>query len=205
MFGGDGKSIPQIREFTKIEQRMIGKFAAEVLKHLEKAWSTVFTVNLTLRKSETKSEFVHLVSPNELVIVIAFSIGGNGFSGNIYFCISYLMLEPIKDRLSSQYLRERDLAHSWNEQLQNLLRDTEVNLIAELGRARLNVRDILNLRVQDVIKLNTGPQDLITIHVEEMPKYRGFPGVVKGNRAIQITTMMRQNGGTKSHDPVRRK
>ena len=43
------------------------------------------------------------------------------------------MLEPIKDKLSSKYLREKDMEHTWQEQLEALLQDTPVTLIAELG------------------------------------------------------------------------
>ena len=127
------------------------------------------------------------------MIIVVYSVKGDTFSGNIHFAISFLMLEPIKDKLSSRYLREKDVEHAWSSQLKALLKDTRLNLTAELGRTRNTVRDILNLKVSDVIHLNNGPEDLITLTVEKVPKYLGFPGVVKGSRAIQITTLLRDD------------
>ena len=195
MFGGEGKPFNQVREFTLIEQRMVKKMALEVLISMEKAWKIIYPVSLTLKKTETKPEFVHLVNPNELVIVIAFAVKGSEFAGNIHFCISYLMLEPIKEKLCSRYLREKETEHAWRDHLQNLLRDTEVTLVAELGRAVHTVRDLLGLQTKDILKLSTGPQDPIRIRIEGIPKFKGFPGIVKGNRAVEIATLLRSTGG----------
>lgn len=197
MFGGDGKPLNQERDFTLIEQRMMIKFAEKVLKSLEKAWSIVYSVKNSLKKTESKPEFVHIVAPNELVMVVVFSINGHEFSGNFYLCISYLMLEPIKDKLSSNYLRDKDLEHTWDCQIQNLLKDTDVTMIAQLGRTSHTIRDLLALQVNDVVKLDIGPQDLITINVEDVPKFQGLPGIVKGNRAVEITKIVHKKGGAK--------
>ena len=195
MFGGDGKPMGRVREFTLIEQRLMRKFALEVLNRWGEAWKVVQAVNIALKKSETKPEFVHLVSPNDLMVVIIFAIKGKEFSGNFHICISYLMLEPIKDKLSSKYLREKDMENTWSDQLMGLLQDTNVTLIAELGRKNQTVRELLNLQVEDVLQLNTGPEDLITLTVDHIPKYQAFPGVIKGSRAVEIERLLRKNGG----------
>ncbi|MCJ7615178.1 MAG: flagellar motor switch protein FliM [Desulfobacterales bacterium] len=191
MFGGNGKPIAQVREFTIIEQRMMSKFAVEVLDSLEKALAIVYSVNISLKKTETKPEFVHMVSPNDLVIAAVFSVKTAVFSGNIHLCIPYLMLEPIKDKLSSRYLSDKDIEHVFGAQIQNLLKKTNIAIVAELGRTSYTIRDILNLRAGDILKLKTGPQDLITINIEDVPKYQGVPGVIKGNRAVQVTRLFR--------------
>jgi len=195
MFGGSGKPITQVREFTLIEQRMMKKFAVEALNSLEKAIDVVYSVKISLKKTETKPEFVYMVGPNDLVIAVVFSIKGDEFSGNIHLCIPYLMLEPIKDKLSSKYLGGKNIEHLFGVQIQNMLKDTNIAVVAELGRTVYTIRDILNLREGDILKLNTGPQDLITINIEDVSKYLGVPGVVKGNRAVQVTRFFCQNGG----------
>lgn len=200
MFGGDGKPISEIREFTAIEQRMIGKFTSDVLKHWEKAWGCVFTLKCPMKQSETKPEFVHLFAPDDSVIVIVFSIKGGEFFGNIHWCISYLTLEPIKDKLSPGRLAEVDPKHNWGAHIQALLKNTQVRITAELGKTTNHtVRDLLNLQCGDVVLLNTGPQDPVQVSVEEIPKYQGFPGVFKGNRAVQISELLHRDGGISKH------
>jgi flagellar motor switch protein FliM len=197
MFGGDGKPTERMREFTLIEQRMMRRFAKEVLASLQKAWKIVDPITATLKKTEIKPDFVHLASPNDLMVVIVFGVKGKEFSGNLHICIPYLMLEPIKDKLSSKYLREKDMEHNWSEQLEMLLQDTPVTLTAELGMTTRSVRDLLDLQVDDIVQLNTGPEDLVTLAVDHIPKFFGFPGIIKGNRAVEIAALQQNNGGEK--------
>jgi flagellar motor switch protein FliM len=186
MFGGPGKPLERIREFTLIEQRMMKKFAGEVLSRLEEAWSAVHKVRIHLRKTETKPEYVHLLTPNESAMIIVFGVKGEAFSGNIHLCISQLMLEPIKEKLSSTCRPEKESQSSWYGQLKELIKDTPVNLIAELGRTVRTVGEVLKLQVDDVLQLPSGPKDEVVLKVGGVPKYFGFPGVIKGNRAVEI-------------------
>lgn len=186
MFGGDGKPLQKIREFTQIESRILRRFSLDILLNLEKAWEAVYRIKIKLKKAETKPEFVNLVNPNDLLIIIVFSISGTEFTGNIHVATPYLMLEPIKDKLSSSYLREKDRSHSFGSQLKYLLKATDVQLIAELGRINCTIKDILTFDIDDVIRLGSGPQDAVVLSVQNVPKYYGMAGIVKGCRAVQI-------------------
>lgn len=196
MFGGKGKPLSRVREFTQLERRMIAKLAGEVLGQFQRAWQIVQPVNISIKKTETKPEYVHLVSPHDMMVVIVFSVKGKEFSGNLHICMSYLMLEPIKEKLSSKYQREKDIENTWNRQLRRLLQETPVTLIAELGRAQQTIGAILNLQVDDVILLPTGPEDHIVLSVDQVAKYLAYPGVIKGNRAVEISSLLTRNGGT---------
>ena len=187
MFGGKGKPLKQRREFTSIENGMIRRLSRELLGDFERAWERVFSIRIVHKKSETKPEFVHMVSPDELMIVIVFSIGTEEFTGNFHICLSYRMLEPIKDKLSSRYLRAKDTEHAFSDRIQKILEETEVQLIAELGHTEHTFGDLLSLQEDDIFTLNTGPHDPITVNIESIPKYRGFPGIINGNRAVELT------------------
>ncbi len=187
MFGGKGKPLKQRREFTSIETGMIQRLSRELLGDFERAWERVFSIRITPKKSETKPEFVHMVSPDELMIVIVFSISSDEFSGNFHVCLSYRMLEPIKEKLSSRYLRAKDTEHAFSDRIQKILEETDVQMIAELGHTVHTFGDLLSLQENDIFTLNTGPHDPITVNVESVPKYRGFPGIINGNRAVELT------------------
>ena len=196
MFGGNGRPLEKMREeFTLLELRMMRKFANEFLECFQKAWEHIYPLNLTFKKIETKPDFIHLVGPSDLVIIVVFALSGQEFSGNIHLCISYLMLEPIKDKLSSRYLREKDRENTWSEEIKDLLNQAQMAISGELGRTTFNVENILNLQIDDVIRLNTGPKDPVIIKIEDIPKYQGFPGTFKGNSSVQITKLITQGGG----------
>ncbi len=74
--------------------------------------------------------------------------------------------------------------------MQGLIKETDVTVVSELGRTHQTVRDLLNIQVNDIIRLDKGPADPLNINVENVPKYKGLPGIVKGNRAVQLTTLL---------------
>jgi flagellar motor switch protein FliM len=195
MFGGQGKPLKNIRQFTQIEKRMLHRFYTDVLRELERAWHVAYSINIVLKKTETKPEFVNLVSPADLVLTFVVSISGEEFSGNIHICTPFLMLEPIKDKLSSRYIREKDRAHVFRDQLATLLRDTQVEMRAELGMTIRSIGQILEMEKDDIVRINTGPKDPVTIKIEGVPKYMGMPGVVNGNRAVQVTNLIVEDKG----------
>ena len=67
--------------------------------------------------------------------------------------------------------------------------------MAELGRTVHTIGQILELEKNDIVKLNTGPQDPVVMKIEGVPKYLGMPGVVKGNRAVQVTALIEKDKG----------
>jgi flagellar motor switch protein FliM len=195
MCGGVGRPLAKIREFTQIEQRMVRRVYSDILKELEQAWSVAFPIKVVQKRAEIKPEFVNLVNPGDLVLIFVFSINGEEFTGNIHICTPFLMLEPIKDKLSSRYLREKDRAHAFRTQLTILLKETQLNVVAELGKTVHTIGRILELEKDDIIKLNVGPQDPVIVRVEGVPKYAGTPGVVKGNRAVQVVSLIEKDEG----------
>ena len=49
--------------------------------------------------------------------------------------------------------------------------------------------------MDDVLQLNTGPEDLVKLSVDHIAKFFGYPGVIKGNRAVEIAALQLNKGG----------
>ena len=67
------------------------------------------------------------------------------------------------------------------------LRETSVNLSAEIGTLDITFEDIMNFQVGNVINLGKSATDELILKVEGMPKFKGHPGFSKGNQAIKLT------------------
>ena len=66
------------------------------------------------------------------------------------------------------------------------IRKTDVELSVELARGKITAREVGDLKVGDVIQLNTTPTEEAVIRVEGTPKYKGFVGTSTGSRAIKV-------------------
>ena len=199
MFGGKGNPLDTARKFTPLEQRILNRVVSNMMEDLREAWKICCEVTISLTKTETKPDYLHLANAGDLLLVTVISFGFGDFTGNAYLCFPHLMLESIKEKLSSSYQHTRMLGLDFTQQLRLLLQDTPVSLVAELGRVMYSVRDILSLQKEDVLHLNTGPEDLINIRVGGLIKYLGVPGVIRGNRAAQVKAVLTRKGGGSEH------
>ncbi len=187
--GGNGKPPKKIRDFTPIELGIMRRLFGEVLRDLEKAWEVVYAVKIVLTKDETNPEFLHVADPADLMLVNQYDIKVNSSSSQMHICFPYLMLDAIKHELSSRYMQSKNTEQVYTEKLKQTLGLTPITVIAELGKSLHTVRDILQLKQDDVITLDKGPQDHVTVSVESVPKFQGMAGVTKGNRAVHIFDM----------------
>jgi flagellar motor switch protein FliM len=78
---------------------------------------------------------------------------------------------------------ERD--ESWAQTLREEIEDAEVELTPVLGRARLTVGQLVDLRPGDVIPCDF--EGSITLVAEGVPVLRGSYGTSRGQQAVKIT------------------
>ena len=69
---------------------------------IKEAWSNVINLNPRLEKIETNPQFAQVVPPNETIALIIMNIEIGQIEGMMNFCIPYILLEPILDKLSTR-------------------------------------------------------------------------------------------------------
>lgn len=190
-----GRRAPHVksegRAFTAIEQGVIKKMVAMVLKDTRDAWSGVAPIIPEHVGSEMNPQFVTIVTPSEIVIKIEVHIEVEDFTGKLFFCIPYSVVESVKEKLYSGIQTEKSMVdHRWVERLKATLTESYVKLAAKLGTTELTFQELLNLKKGDVINLGKASTDEITVTVEDVPKFLGIPGYSKGNQALKITRII---------------
>jgi flagellar motor switch protein FliM len=190
LFGGSGRSSFKVegRDFTAIENGVIRKVVLSALTDLEKVWKPLINLNIVYQRSEINPQFVQIVLPSEVVIVTVFEIEMDYASGNITLCIPYSMIEPIRDKLRGGYQSDKlEINDEWKERLESELMFSNVSMTVVLGNTELKGREIANLKKGDVILLDRYYSDDLDVYVEGLLKFKGQPGVYKGNQALQIS------------------
>jgi len=162
-----------------------------ILGNLREAWSQVIDLRPRLGQIETNPQFAQIVPPNEMVVLVTLETKVGEVEGMMNFCIPYLTIEPIISKLSAQYMYSSVRSGATTENL-NILKErlssVEVLVVAEIGSMQLTVRDVLALRVGDIIRLtNVRVGDDMVIKIGNREKFLCKPGVVGTKMAVQIT------------------
>jgi len=196
-FGGSGTQEAKItgRDFSSIEIRMTKSVVLSALGDLEKAWRPVHTVTTNFVRSEVNPQFAAIVPPTDIVLVILFEIEMETISGTLTICLPYAAIEPVIPKLKAQFQSEEmEVDQVWVRRLRTELLTTEVELVTELGTSTITPQELMNFKVGDTLMLGNDVTDPLTLKVEQIPKFKGFPGVSRGNKAVQLTETIEREG-----------
>ena len=190
IFGGSGQEKYKIegRDFTSIENRLINKIVLSALSDFERVWKPTKEITITYIKSETNPQFAQIVAPTDIVVVMKLECDMGFFQGGMTFCIPYSSLTPIREILLGAYQTEGlEIDKEWREWFKEQLKHSNLDLSVELGKTKLTVKDILGLKDGDVIVLDHYYNDDLNVYVENVLKFKGKPGIYKGNNAVLIS------------------
>jgi flagellar motor switch protein FliM len=200
MFGGPGEAPEKIRPLTDIERTANERVTNRALDFLKEAWESIIDFQPKLEMTESNPQFTQIVSPTEMCVLITLETKIGAAEGMINLCLPYLVLEPIISKLSTHFWfnRQKDLTRDNIDLLQKKIEKANVPICVELGHANITVRELLEIQVGDVLKLNTLANDHLGVYVGSRKKYTCLPGVKGSKMAVQVTAVVDE--GDESND-----
>jgi flagellar motor switch protein FliM len=192
-FGGTGKTYykPEGREFTPIEQKIIHKVVMMFFDDMEEAWRAIYPIKPLYVRAEMNPQFVNIVTPVDVVIKVEFVLEVEGKQCKAYLCIPYGTVEPIKEKLYSAFSADRDeLDMKWLDRLKDRLREIPVTITGELGKVKLDVSRVVDLKVDNLIMLDRRVDEDIDILVEGSRKFTGKFGIYRGAMAVKVNKVL---------------
>ena len=105
-------------------------------------------------------------------------------------CFPYPVLETVLSQLSSQHIFQSKGVVATPEDQENLLGHLEkanVNINVNFGETNISLKDFIDLKEGDVLKLDTTVNDNLLVCINGEKKYYARPGTFKKNLAVKIT------------------
>ena len=191
LFGGDGRFHTRVegRDFTQTEQRIIQRILEIIYETYAKSWEPVYPVQFEYIRSEMNTQFANIATPNEVVVSTTFTIELGPVSGEMHMCMPYSMIEPIRDLLTSSLQGETlEIDKRWVRLMTQQIQIAEVEIVADLGSAKVTLGDILNMKVGDVIPLSV--PEIVSAKVDGTPVMECKYGVFNGQYALRVDKML---------------
>jgi flagellar motor switch protein FliM len=189
LLGGQGAYDGLIRELTEIEQMVTKRVVMRIANSVKEAWNNVMSIDPEYQGMETNPLFTQVIPPTEMVILVTLDLKVAEISGLMNLCYPYILLEPVLNRLSSQFWFASSKKNFSPEDINTLttrLKEATIPIDVELGKTIISVRDMLNLTVGDVIKVEQSVKNPLVVKVGKEEKYYGFPGLSNNKLAIQL-------------------
>ena len=196
LFGGGGWAYKNSnRELTEIESAVIEKVIIRLLNELREAWMGVVELRPAHDTMESNPQFVQIVPPNDMVVLITLETKVGDIEGITNLCIPYTTIEPIASKLSAQFWYSSIRKGSTTENLTALksrMDEISIPLIALLGETTITVRELLSLKSGDVLRLGQKFSDDLMLAVGTRGKFSCRAGTLGNKMCVQITSLLNE-------------
>ncbi|MBW2066015.1 MAG: flagellar motor switch protein FliM [Deltaproteobacteria bacterium] len=189
LFGGRpaGRVKLEGKSFTPIEVKVIEKISKIILGDLEQAWSAIQDMEMIFVRSEVDPQFAGIVEAEEMVVAIKFTVDLESFSGTMTLCIPYATIEPLREKLRDKFQGEKPgVDRPWRKGLEKKMGSLPLEVTCILGTTKITGRDLLEMKIDDIIQLDQKITDRVIVTVEGIPKFKGYPGIYNKRKAVRL-------------------
>ena len=189
LMGGEGESssaIPAGYSFTALELKLYEDIVKDLIRTLGGSWENYIDLNFVFRRVESNPTLVQLIGLDETVVIIGISIKFSNASGRMSICLPGMMLTNIFTKIAAMNQVGRGSGENNSEESMDILRDSQLEVTAELGRAQLTLKDIYYLNAGDVIDLGHPTREPVNLYIGGQPWFSGKLGTQGGSMAVKI-------------------
>ena len=191
VLGGKGENTIKPRVLTEIEIAIMRRVIDRALDQLKEVWTNVVRFEPKLEATEDNPQFVQIVPPSDMVVIITLQMKVGDVEGFMNICMPYLVLEPVMSKLTTTFWVASSVSGEDNpeqvEVLKRRIEKTYVPFIVELGEINISIREFLTLGFGDVLQLDTKVKDELRCKVGTHTKFYCRPGTSGKRSAVQIT------------------
>ena len=195
--GGTAKYDPPNRSMTDLEWMVMRPTLDRILSQLKNAWEGLFPLTLRYTAHETNPQLAQNIAPNEPVVLITFELTfGPEQNGTMTLCLPHNTIEPVLSRMSGYWFGSK--VHRTEDTQRNMRRqieDAPVEISAAFKPVRMTLRELSNLEVGDIIRLDHASTQPVELEMDGHPTFLGQVGMVgaKGKLCVRITDNLAQN------------
>jgi len=183
VFGGSARPYKiEGKDFTKVEMRIVEKLLKVLYNELQEAWRTLMDVNLVPVGIETNPAILMVAKPRDKYIILKLTVSLEGGDGFIILAIPEEGIEPYKEKLKG--LLERSPEDY--EKLIKALTKVPIHLSVKLGKAKLSLKELYDLKVGDTIILENSTREPVEVYLEGVKKFLGVLGHSKDKKAFKV-------------------
>ncbi len=188
--GGKLEGTYENHVLTEIDQSLLRGMVEHMLGDIKAAWSKLVTLDPALEDSTTNQNWVHMMLGNERVMLMTMEMVIMGVVGTMNFFIPFPTLKPIASVLNPHFWitgrKETHEDHNARESTLAHLSKLGLPIVVTLGETELPLRELVNLEVGDVIRLENAVDQPVTILVGSKKQFTGQIGKSGKRLAVKI-------------------
>ena len=179
LLGGNADSASPKRPLTEIEQNLMRSVVDRAMRELEYAYETLVRVESEIVQQEFNPQFAQIAAPSDMVLVVSFELRIGDKNGVATICVPFSTMAPVLESLASQSLFQDQRGEDpaiWQQKLEVALSNIPVEARVRFNSVALTSSEIVALAVGDIVPLNHGIDEPVTITIDDVHCYDAVTG-----------------------------
>lgn len=188
MMGGEGDpddSLEAEYNLTDVELNMYADLISDLMRILGQSWENYLSIQFEYVRTEVNPTLVQLIGFDETVILVGLDIKFPNCSGRMSLVLPGVMLTNIFAEIGKSTARHVT-GEDKSDEIFGSLRESDLEIVAELARTRLLLSDLYHLNVGDVVDIKQPKDSPIFLNIDGRRWFDGRMGVHNKQKAVKI-------------------
>ena len=188
MMGGDGapdSNLATDYKMTDLELNMYEGIIGRLIELLGGSWENYIGLKFEYVRTEVNPTLVQLIGFDETVILVGLDIKFPNCSGRMSLVLPGVMLTNIFAGIGKNTGRHTTREDK-SDEIFGSLRESDLEIVAELARTRLLLSDLYHLNVGDVVDIKQPKDSPIFLNIDGRRWFDGRMGVHNKQKAVKI-------------------
>lgn len=188
MMGGEGEPDPTLSSdytMTDLELNMYEDLISDLIPILGNSWENYITIHFDYVRTEENPTLVQLIGYEETVVIVGLNIKFPNCTGRMSLCLPGEMLTNIFTEINKSTSR-RTTGEDKSDDIFDSLRESELEIVAELARTRILLSDLYHLNVGDVVDIKRSKDTPVFLNIGGRRWFDGKMGISNKQVAVKI-------------------
>ena len=188
LMGGEGDPDPILSSdynLTDLELNMYDDLIRDMISILGGSWENYISLKFEYTRTEVNPTLVQLIGYDETVVIVGLNIKFPNCTGRMSLCLPGEMLTNVFSEISKSNSRHTT-GEDKSEEIFDNLRESELEIVAELARTRILLSDLYHLNVGDVVDIKRPKDSPIFLNIGGRRWFDGRMGTSNKQVAVKI-------------------
>lgn len=190
LMGGPGRVDAATREMSEIERALLDQIVQIILEEWCHNWASIRPLKPSVLGFETNGRFLQTAPPSANMLTLAIDAHLGDCAGRIKMAFPYTAMEAGVRQLcggSEPVSETPPVSPSAPVKWNRCLDDVTMPVTAEWQGLELSARDVLHLKVGDVLQVSPQVARQVCLRLGDLSKFNGRLGTQAGNWAVELT------------------
>lgn len=189
LMGGSGdmeEELPSDYAYTNLDLCLYENLMKDLIAVMGSSWETYIDLDFVFGRVEPNPTLVQLIGLEETVVLVGIEVKFPNCEGRMNICLPGMMLTNIFNEINRENPTARMEMEDHSDDIYTQLQNTSLDIIAELGRTTVSLKDIYVLNVGDVIDLGQKKDSPVSLRIGERQWFGGLMGTYDKHLAVKI-------------------